>query len=78
MKKLLLLLVFMSGSFASVGVLSHGKDPVLSDNPTEEQMQLVRDGARDLCENVDDDNEREMCVMDYFAEHNLEEEPSCD
>jgi hypothetical protein len=50
----------------------------LSDNPTEEQMQLVRDGARDLCENVDDDNEREMCVMDYFAEHNLEEEPSCD
>jgi len=41
-------------------------------------MQLVRDGAMAFCESVDDENERQVCVMDYYAQHNLEEEPSCD
>jgi len=41
-------------------------------------MQLVRDGAKDLCSEIDDENEAQMCVMDFYAQHNLEEEPSCD
>jgi chromosome condensin MukBEF MukE localization factor len=78
MKNLRLLSIIILIQLLGVSAFAHEKDPVLGDNPTEEQMQLVRDGAKDLCENVDDDNEREMCVMDYYAQHNLEEEPSCD
>jgi hypothetical protein len=50
---------------------------VLGDEPTELQMQAVRDGAQTRCEDKEEDA-REECVMDYFAQHNLEEEPSCD
>ncbi len=50
----------------------------LGDDPTEAQMQAVRDGAKNRCEEVDDDDKREVCVVDYYAQHNLEEEPSCD
>jgi hypothetical protein len=41
-------------------------------------MQVVRDGAKDRCEDIDDEDKREVCVVDYYAQHNLEEEPSCD
>ncbi|MBE8189789.1 MAG: hypothetical protein HAW58_02720 [Candidatus Thioglobus sp.] len=51
---------------------------VLTEEATEAQMQAVRDGAKGRCEDVDDDNKREACVADYYAQHNLEEEPSCD
>jgi|TARA_B100001105_G_C22353572_1_gene426860 chromosome condensin MukBEF MukE localization factor len=75
MRKLVVLfssIVFCFAAFA------HEADPVLNDDPTEAQMQLVRDGAMAFCESVDDENERQVCVMDYYAQHNLEEEPSCD
>ncbi|MDC9727003.1 MAG: hypothetical protein PSN35_04110 [Candidatus Thioglobus sp.] len=49
----------------------------LGADATEVQMQVVRDGAQDFCDGKEDD-EREECVMDFFANHNLEEEPSCD
>ncbi len=51
---------------------------VLGENPTEEQIQAVRNGARDFCSEIDDENQREVCVVNYYAQHNLEEEPSCD
>jgi hypothetical protein len=38
----------------------------------------VRKGAQIACESVEGDNEREQCVADYYAAHNLDEEPSCD
>ncbi len=63
----------------SFNVFADAKDgvAVLGENPTEKQIQAVRDGAKDLCEDLDD-NKREICVADYYAQHNLEEEPSCD
>ena len=44
---------------------------------TEAQKEAVRQGAKEFCEEKEDD-EREECVMDFYANHNLEEEPSCD
>lgn len=76
MKKLTILF----GLLLSLNVFANAKDgvAVLNDEPTEEQMQAVRDGAKNLCEDIDDEDKREVCVVDYFAQHNLEEEPSCD
>ena len=44
---------------------------------TEAQKEAVRQGAKEFCEDKEDD-QREECVMDFYANHNLEEEPSCD
>ncbi|CAC9464983.1 hypothetical protein [bacterium endosymbiont of Bathymodiolus sp. 5 South] len=76
MKKLAILF----GLLLSFNVFSDVKDgvAVLNDEPTEKQMQVVRDGAKDRCEDIDDEDKREVCVVDYYAQHNLEEEPSCD
>jgi hypothetical protein len=35
---------------------------------------MTPDSNRD----IDDEDKREVCVVDYYAQHNLEEEPSCD
>jgi hypothetical protein len=74
LKKLLLTAILLSG-FAFAG----DKDgvPVIPDDPTDEQMQLVRDGAANFCVQ-DDEDARAQCVADYYAQHNLDEEPSCD
>lgn len=75
MKKLAVLFGFL----LSFNVFSDKQDgvAVLGDEPTELQIQKVRDGAKDLCGDLED-NKREVCVVDYYAQHNLEEEPSCD
>lgn len=75
MKKIILALAILF----SLNLLADEKDGVmvLGDEPTEVQMQAVRDGAKNLCEEMEEDK-REECVMDYYAQHNLEEEPSCD
>lgn len=72
-------------SFLFFGSLANAEEvfdlksvPVLSDNPTEEQMELVRKGANIFCSEVEDDDEKQQCAADYFAQHNLDEEPSCD
>ncbi len=49
----------------------------LAKDATEAQKQVIRDGAQDFCDGAEED-EKEECVMDFFANHNLEEEPSCD
>jgi hypothetical protein len=49
----------------------------LAKEATDEQKQIVRDGAQDFCDGAEEDA-KEECVMDFFANHNLEEEPSCD
>ncbi|CAB9539117.1 hypothetical protein [uncultured Gammaproteobacteria bacterium] len=76
MKKLAILF----GLLLSFNVFADAKDgvAVLKDDATEKQMQAVRDGAKNRCEDIDDEDKREVCVVDYFAQHNLEEEPSCD
>ncbi|CAC9623821.1 hypothetical protein [uncultured Gammaproteobacteria bacterium] len=76
MKKLAILF----GLLLSFNVFADTKDgvAVLKDDATEKQMQAVRDGAKNRCEDIDDEDKREVCVVDYFAQHNLEEEPSCD
>ncbi|KAA0445994.1 MAG: hypothetical protein FXV80_00845 [Candidatus Thioglobus sp.] len=73
-------LVILFGLLISFSAFADERDgvAVLGDNPTEAQMQTVRDGGKDRCEDIDDDNKREVCVVDYYAQHNLEEEPSCD
>ncbi|SMM99625.1 hypothetical protein SPONN_1284 [uncultured Candidatus Thioglobus sp.] len=78
MKKLAIL--FGLSLLLNFNVFADTRDGVaaLADEATDAQMQAVRDGAKDRCEAVDDDNKRESCVADYYAQHNLEEEPSCD
>lgn len=77
MKKLFLA-TLLSLSFA-LSSFANDKDgvPVIPDDPTEAQMQLVRDGAAKECQQ-DDEDARSQCVADYYAQHNLDEEPSCD
>jgi hypothetical protein len=76
MKQLLLISAFL---LSINTVLADEQDGVLllPDEPTEVQIQMVRDGAKERCSELEEDG-REECVMDYYAQHNLEEEPSCD
>jgi hypothetical protein len=82
-KKIIVLISFLLGLNASVLANSTDGVKALGDNATEAQKVLVRTGAQDWCgDQVDsgkiEDGDKEECVMDYFANHNLEEEPSCD
>ncbi len=72
-------LAVLFGFLLSFNVFASAEDGVkpLGANPTDEQKQVIRDAAKNACDEKEDD-EREECVMDYFANHNLEEEPSCD
>jgi hypothetical protein len=49
----------------------------LATDATEAQKQVIRDGAQKFCDGAEEDA-KEECVMDFFANHNLQEEPSCD
>ncbi len=75
MKKLILLF----GLLWSFNVFADMQDgvAVLGDNATDAQIQAVRDGAKRRCEDIDSLDKREMCVDDYYVQHNLEEEPNC-
>jgi hypothetical protein len=76
MKKLIVLFGFL----LSTTIFAHADGETiapLSANATESEKQLIRDGAQDFCDSAEED-EKEECVMDFFANHNLEEEPSCD
>lgn len=79
MKKTIISLV-ISIFLLSLNAFADGKDGVkpLGNNPTEAQKKVVRDAAKDSCESEEDDNKIEECVADYYAQHNLEEEPDCD
>ena len=72
-------LAILFGILLSATTFAHDGDTVapLGANATEAQKVVVRDGAQDFCDSAEDD-EKEECVMDFFANHNLEEEPSCD
>ena len=72
-------LAILFGFLLSFNVFANATDGVkpLEANATEAQKQVIRDAAQDSCDGKEDD-EKEECVMDYFANHNLEEEPSCD
>lgn len=76
MKKLVVLfgLLLSATTFAH---MSGEKVAPLAKDATDEQKQIVRDGAKNFCDGAEDDA-KEECVMDFFANHNLEEEPSCD
>jgi len=76
-KKLAILLGFLLG--INISVLADKADGVaaLGDDATDAQKVLVRKGAQDRCDEAGEDK-KEECVMDYYAQHNLEEEPSCD
>jgi hypothetical protein len=76
MKKSIVLFAFLMTTSAFAH-MSGEKILPLSAHSTEHQKQVVRDGAQDFCSESEED-EREECVMDFFANHNLEEEPSCD
>jgi hypothetical protein len=77
-----LLVSFLTfGSFAiaeETKVFDLKSVPVLSDDATEEQMELVRKGATIFCSEIEDEDEKQQCAADYFVQHNLDEEPSCD
>jgi hypothetical protein len=80
--KPVLLSVLMGVSLSSLAYPKDGITP-LKDDPTDEEMTVVRNGAKNWCEDLMDSGKitedgREECVMDYFVQHNLDEEPSCD
>ena len=79
MKKVavLFILLLSSVTFAHVDGETIAPLPLPVDSQTEEQKKIVRDGAQDFCDSAGEDA-KEECVMDFFANHNLEEEPSCD
>jgi hypothetical protein len=73
-------LVILFGFLVSMSAVAHmdGDTIVpLGATSTEEQKKVIRDGAQDFCDGAEEDA-KEECVMDFFANHNLEEEPSCD
>ncbi len=73
-------LVILFGFLISMSAVAHmdGDTTVpLGATSTEEQKNVIRDGAQDFCDGAEEDA-KEECVMDFFANHNLEEEPSCD
>jgi hypothetical protein len=76
-KKLAILVGFLLG--LNMSVLADKDDGIaaLGDSATDAQKELVRKGAQDRCDEAGEDK-KEECVMDYYAQHNLEEEPSCD
>lgn len=82
MKNTILLLGFLLSFGVGVNALADAKDGVkaLPENveATDAQKEAVRQGAKNACEDLEDDDKREQCVADYFANHNLDEEPSCD
>ncbi len=76
MKKLAVLFAFLM----TTTVFAHmdGETVVpLAKDASDAQKQVIRDGAQDFCDGAEEDA-KEECVMDFFANHNLEEEPSCD
>ena len=73
----LFILLLSSVTFAHVDGEAIAPLPLPVDSQTEEQKKIVRDGAQDFCDSAEEDA-KEECVMDFFANHNLEEEPSCD
>jgi hypothetical protein len=58
-------LVILFGLLLSFNVFADAKDGVaiLKDDATEKQMQAVRDGAKIRCEDIDDEDKREVCVL---------------
>ena len=76
MKKIAVLFGFLLSATTFAHMDGETVAPLTAD-ATEEQKKLVRDGAQDSCSEAEED-EKEECVMDFFANHNLEEEPSCD
>ncbi|WPE17506.1 hypothetical protein [Candidatus Thioglobus autotrophicus] len=79
MKKIavLFILLLSSVTFAHVAGETIAPLPLPVDSQSEAQKQIVRDGAQNFCDGAEEDA-KEECVMDFFANHNLEEEPSCD
>lgn len=76
MKKLVVLFTFLMTTTVFAHMDGETVAPLAKD-ATEAQKQVIRDGAQDFCDGAEED-EKEECVMDFFANHNLEEEPSCD
>ena len=76
MKKLAVLFAFLMTTTVFAHMDGETVAPLAAD-ATEAQKQVIRDGAQNFCDGAEED-EKEECVMDFFANHNLEEEPSCD
>ena len=77
-----LAVMFAAACVLSLGVNAHMAGEKVAKLPTvnggtDVQKEAVRIGAKEFCSDKEDD-EREECVMDFYANHNLEEEPSCD
>ena len=77
-----LAVMFAAACVLSLGVNAHMAGEKVAKLPTvnggtDAQKEAVRKGAKEFCEDKEDD-QREECVMDFYANHNLEEEPSCD
>ncbi len=84
MQKLARYFLFIMGFMFSLSAMSaiDYKDgvPILKKDAeiTQAQENAIREGAIRWCSDIEDDNEREQCVLDYFVNHNYEGEPDCD
>ena len=77
-----LAVMFAAACVLSLGVNAHMAGEKVAKLPTinggtDAQKEAVRKGAKEFCSDKEDEK-REECVMDFYANHNLEEEPSCD
>jgi|JYMV01.1.fsa_nt_gi hypothetical protein len=75
MLKLTFLLFFIlpyTNSIADDGVM------VLSDNPTDIEIEVVREAAYNLCNKIIDCEKGDECAADYLSGHNYEGDIDCD
>ena len=77
MKKILLTTVLFSLSTASLATVEDGV-AVLTGNPSDSDIEMVRAGAKSSCSEITDYEEKEQCAMDYYAAHNFDGEPDCE
>jgi hypothetical protein len=77
-----LAVMFAAACVLSLGVNAHMAGEKVAKLPTvnggtDAQKEAVRKGAKEFCSDKEDEK-RVECVLDFYATHNLEEEPSCD
>lgn len=76
MKKIIAIMAALAATTASA-TIEDGVS-VLGAEPTDQEIEMVRAGAKKSCAEVEDYEEKEQCAMDYYTQHNYEGEPDCE
>lgn len=76
MKKIIALMAVLAATTATATI--EDGVAVLGATPTDQEIEMVRAGAKKFCSEIEDYEEKEQCAMDYYAAHNFEGEPDCE